>query len=68
MQPTTITLSPAEAAIIYFHNIATPTPPTPTIIKISSKEQIKIKFDTALRQKYDQSPTVWWSKRSSTRN
>ena len=27
MQPTTITLSPAEAAIIYFHNFAT-LPPT----------------------------------------
>jgi len=53
MQPTTITLSSAEAAIIYFHNIAKPNPPPPkNTIKISSKEQIKSKFDTALWQQH----------------
>jgi len=50
-QTTAITFSPAEAAIIYFHNSATL--PPPTTIKKSCKEQIKIKFDIALRQKCD---------------
>jgi len=66
MQPTTITLSPAKAAIIYFQNSAPPLPTT--IIKMSCKEQIKMKFNIALRQNCDQSATVWWSKRSSARH
>ena len=43
-------------------------PPPPTTIKISCKEQIKIKFDIDLWQNCDQSVTIWWSKRSSARH
>jgi len=65
MQPTTITLLPDEAAIIYFHNFAM-FPPS-TTIKISCKEQIKIKFHIALWQHCDQSAKDWWSTQSSAR-
>jgi len=43
---------PAEAAIIYFHN--SDILPLPTTIKRSCTEEIKIKFDIALRQNCDQ--------------
>ena len=55
--------SPDEAALIYFHNFATPH--LPTNIRRAVKKQLKIKFDIALWQKCDQSRTVWWSTQSS---
>jgi len=39
--------------------------PLPPTIKKSCKEQMKIKFDIALRQNCDQSAKVWWSTQSS---
>jgi hypothetical protein len=56
MQPAAIILSPARAAIIYFHKFAMLTPPT--TIKISCKEQIKVKYDIALQQNCDQSDSL----------
>ena len=55
MQPAAIMLSPAKAAIIYFHKFATL--PPPTTIKISCKEQIKVKY-IALQQNCDQSDSL----------
>ena len=57
-----ITLSPHKAALIYFHNFATP---PANKHKKSCKEQLKMKSDIALWQNCDQSVTVWWSAQSS---
>jgi hypothetical protein len=40
--------------------------PLPNHHKKSCKEQLKMKFDIVLRQKCDQSATVWWSTQGST--
>jgi len=58
VQTDSITLWSAETAIY------TSLPPS-NHHKKSCKEQLKMKYDIALRQNCDQSATVWWSTRSS---
>ena len=62
-QTDSITLWSAEAAI----STSLPIPPS-NHEKKSCKEQLKMKYDIALRQNCDQSVTVWWSTRSSARH
>ena len=57
---------PAEPAITYFHIFTISTPPPRH--KKSCKEQLKMKYDFALRQNCDQSATVSWSTKSSARH
>jgi len=61
-QTDSITLWSAEATIS-----TSLTPPT-NHHKKSCKEQLKMKYDIALRQNCDQSAPVWWSTRSSARH
>jgi hypothetical protein len=64
-QPASITLSPVEAALTISTYLLPPPPPGH---KKSCKQQLKMKFDIALRQNCDQSATVWWSTQSSARH